>query len=500
MITLDLINGFILAPLLWGSIALTVIVLATRSRNAPASILHAAQFLTLCGVILFLPGISVPMLEWKVLPPTMTSLTHYSVFSTESSLVLVEFCVVIYAMVAALLIGRLLAGVMQAYRLLATAENLFNAEHHLQLDRLRGQLGIRRRVVLYYSSSVGSPVTFGCLKPYIVLPDSSVRWSPEMVEDFLLHELAHIRRNDWLTLVLVQFFCAIVWFLPLAYRLRNRVAWFAELAADDWVIARHGGSRLRYARHLLVASTFSNPPRGAVALIEQSSHYQRVAATLDGTRVRGMPSFAHYFYLLVIVLTLVLGASFRLTVSPVGERPFLLRLFAFSVPTQEDDANRTVPSALSIETPTRPALPELLPAPELPALNYVADPIDKRTILRESFDGSSIRVFPAHGRDLPLAPLFAIHKRVVPDYPITALRRAQEGTVTLTFDVHPGGYVENIQIVDSSYVDALDQAAIDAIHQYEFYSREFPSAGKVPVNITETFHFQLQEDAKRRRK
>jgi len=61
------------------------------------------------------------------------------------------------------------------------------------------QFGIRRKVILWLSSTIQTPVTFGFLRPVIVLPVALVnRISMEQAETLILHELTHIRTHDYL--------------------------------------------------------------------------------------------------------------------------------------------------------------------------------------------------------------------------------------------------------------------------------------------------------------
>ncbi|MEY2916344.1 MAG: hypothetical protein RIS73_58, partial [Bacteroidota bacterium] len=59
--------------------------------------------------------------------------------------------------------------------------------------------GIKRKVQLWFSSSINAPVTFGFLKPIIVLPVALInQLSIRQAETLILHELTHIIANDYL--------------------------------------------------------------------------------------------------------------------------------------------------------------------------------------------------------------------------------------------------------------------------------------------------------------
>ncbi len=75
----------------------------------------------------------------------------------------------------------------------------------------------------------------------------------------LAHELAHIRRNDYLAGVWAQFSLALQFYHPLAHRLARRLRLDQELAADAWGAALSGGNRTYLAT--LARLALRNEPR-----------------------------------------------------------------------------------------------------------------------------------------------------------------------------------------------------------------------------------------------
>src|SRR5690242_5389078 len=70
-------------------------------------------------------------------------------------------------------------------------------EHYI--DKLVKQLLIPRKVKLFVSALVDVPLMAGYLKPMIFLPVAAINnLTPDQLEAILLHELAHIKRNDYL--------------------------------------------------------------------------------------------------------------------------------------------------------------------------------------------------------------------------------------------------------------------------------------------------------------
>ena len=100
------------------------------------------------------------------------------------------------------------------------------------------------------------PVTWGFIRPIILLPFASKFWPQERLQAVLLHELAHIRRRDSLTQLFSLIACALYWPNPLVWIGARTMRGDAEMAADDAVIAS-GVRPSSYAGELLqLASEF----------------------------------------------------------------------------------------------------------------------------------------------------------------------------------------------------------------------------------------------------
>ena len=138
------------------------------------------------------------------------------------------------------------------------------------LDRVRGQLGINRAITVLQSeknSSGQTPAVWGVLTPVLLLPKEYIKWTNDRLESVLLHELAHIKRYDWLTQMVIHVIGAMHWFNPLVWFAIRRVRLEREKACDDLVL-RAGVTGPDYAQHLLdIAKNVSTPrPLASLAL------------------------------------------------------------------------------------------------------------------------------------------------------------------------------------------------------------------------------------------
>lgn len=94
-------------------------------------------------------------------------------------------------------------------------------------------LGISDTRVRLRQGEVASPAACGLFSHTILLPHDAGNWDSFRRRTILIHEFAHIRRNDCLWLQIASIACAFFWFHPLAWRLAARLAREQELACDD---------------------------------------------------------------------------------------------------------------------------------------------------------------------------------------------------------------------------------------------------------------------------
>jgi hypothetical protein len=125
--------------------------------------------------------------------------------------------------------------------------------------RLRGELAIDGEVALRVSPGLATPATVGWLRPAILLPEDWTGWDDRERQVVLSHELAHIRRNDYLAGLWAQLSLALHYYHPLAHWLARRLRLEQELAADAWGARLSGGPRPYLAA--LARMALRNDPR-----------------------------------------------------------------------------------------------------------------------------------------------------------------------------------------------------------------------------------------------
>jgi BlaR1 peptidase M56 len=129
-------------------------------------------------------------------------------------------------------------------------------------DRYSKILGIHRKVQVYFCTLAETAETSKFFKPIILLPVSLIsQLSPQQIEAVLVHELYHIRRNDYLTNVCMSCFRGIFFFNPFAHLFYKELARERELACDDGVLEL-GFTPDLYAGTLFSLEKFRQPSPG----------------------------------------------------------------------------------------------------------------------------------------------------------------------------------------------------------------------------------------------
>jgi HEAT repeat protein/beta-lactamase regulating signal transducer with metallopeptidase domain len=119
------------------------------------------------------------------------------------------------------------------------------------LLRLCDQLRAPRPARLLESALVKVPMVVGWLRPVILLPASALTGlSPQQLEAIIAHELAHIRRHDYLINLLQAVVETLLFYHPAVWWVSRRIRQEREHCCDDLAVAVCGDS-LTYARALL---------------------------------------------------------------------------------------------------------------------------------------------------------------------------------------------------------------------------------------------------------
>ena len=189
--------------------------------------------------------------------------------------------------VVALLLVTLVA-LLRLFALRSRAQVLVDPVWLGALAHAQRRMGFKNGTALLTSSELSSPISWGLMRPVILLNDEALAASGE-AEAIIAHELAHVARLDWAKLMLARVATAMFWFNPLAWVLAREAHQLREEAADDAVLAAdiadtdYAQLLVGVARHecrgLLLGAHGISPGKGSLR--------RRVSRVLDSTVSRG---------------------------------------------------------------------------------------------------------------------------------------------------------------------------------------------------------------------
>jgi len=171
--------------------------------------------------------------------------------------------------------GRTIGGWWLIRRLRRTSLARVPAHLAESFAQLVKRIGISRPVELRISWRISSPLAMGVLRSVVLLPASALTsLSPEQLEVVLAHELAHIRRADYLWNMLQTMVETLFFFHPAVWWVSRNLRRYRELCCDDAALACCADP-LTYATALL-------------RLEEERSSRPLLAMALDGHESGGL--------------------------------------------------------------------------------------------------------------------------------------------------------------------------------------------------------------------
>jgi TonB family protein len=248
---------------------------------------------------------------------------------------------------------RLNAGLGVARSLRSRGTAAAPAELYEVFDSLRQRLGIRRAVGLLRSSLVQVPTVVGWLKPVVLIPVGCLAGlAVTQIEALLAHELAHVRRHDYLVSVFQSAVEALLFYHPAVWWLSRQLRRERECCCDRLAVAI-AGDALAYARAL----SFLEERRAGIPAIVLSANGG--VLTVRIRRLLGYRDGSAVSQLAAIALLIAMAASAVVCVSSVAraELRAAVRLAPRSVAQRLNlpggrEVELIVPAALNAEIVT----------------------------------------------------------------------------------------------------------------------------------------------------
>jgi TonB family protein len=403
-------------------------------------------------------------------------------------------------------------GLLSLRRILRNAdESLIPAWLRDELDILRSSFGIHRRVRLAVSDLIDSPLVVGWIIPTILLPVSaSTGLGADQLRMALMHELAHVRRHDYLVNVIQVVLETVLFYHPAVHHVSRSLRREREQCCDD-VVAAHCNNRIAYARLLAELETL----RKQQPALAMSSHGSELAIRVN--RIVGIPvAVPHRKFNWPFLLPLALAVTL-LAISPVdrdrasGMQPIQLNLppataqalpepikaleteivpvmnnrqaaaeeSPTTTPTRTDEVSADETMAATGSGSTK-AVQETQAAPATkrparvtaPANNAVTDTsvATEPDVITSTVQG--VNEIPSSAtvaaEEKPIITGGKLLQMTEPDYPQYARRVGMEGQVTLRFMVTEDGSVRDVEVVSAEPERVFNSAAIEAVRQWRF--------------------------------
>jgi beta-lactamase regulating signal transducer with metallopeptidase domain len=284
-----------------GLALLLTMILRRRSAALRHAILAAALLIAALA-----PLLEATMPQWSVPWPASTAATVESsgvvfmatalsdaaaVSATPAAALAINWAAVAFALWmagASIGIAGLLTGLFRLSRITSRCARITSGRWHDIADQIAGDAGVAPITILQ-SAEPAWLVTFGLVRPKIVLPAGAHAWTDARIRIVLTHELAHIRRRDWATQMIAEAVRIIYWFNPLSWVASRRLRQESEYACDDAVIGG-GVAATDYATHLLDVARHAAGHRAlwtaAPAIANPSTLERRISAMLNDQRNR----------------------------------------------------------------------------------------------------------------------------------------------------------------------------------------------------------------------
>jgi len=329
------------------------LLVSTAMRGRPAAERAALlQAALVASLALFVLAPLLPPLELALLP---ASETVWSAVNTRSAPGAVAempsapattldgaaLVAMLYAAGVVLLLVRFLTGLWTLRRWTGAARPAIDPHWLRVMDR--ETVGFRRPLRLLVSPHAATPLSWGIIPAWILIgPATHAR--PDQAEAVIAHEMAHIRRFDWLGLVVARVAIALFWFNPLVWLVARQLMREVELAADADALGRV--DRYDYAQALLAVAGGRPVHSEANGMaFSRTALARRINTVLDGDAGRRMRPLAPALLLAVALGTAVpLAAAHIVRIAPAPPAP--------PPPIPEPPAPPVPPSAAAAAAPS----------------------------------------------------------------------------------------------------------------------------------------------------
>ncbi len=297
--------GMTLLHFVWQGLLIAILYAGARRTVARTSS-PQTRYLLACGALAAM--LAAPLWTWRLLrPPDAGPEAVYRIHSTPAAATGIAaattlpdfvratvsnvqseqflFWVVMVWLAGTMVFWvRLAGGWVVAARMRSMLVRRAPPEWQDSLKQLGAQIGVSRPVKLLVSALVQVPTVVGWLRPVVLIPVGALGGLPaEHLEALLLHELAHIRRHDYLMNILQSVAESLLFYHPAVWWVSGHIRVERELCCDDVAVSLCGDV-LTYARALAQLESCRPAPFSAVLAANGPSLPDRIARLLGRSR------------------------------------------------------------------------------------------------------------------------------------------------------------------------------------------------------------------------
>jgi len=518
------------------------LLLAVALPHRSAAVRHCVLAAAVGAAILVVP-FSLALPGWEVRLPvratpaavetapavTAPSIATHVVASATPARTIARLPSFAAVWIAGFLVGAfvLLIGIARLLRIAARSRRVHDARRLRIAAEVATGYGISREYVLLESEASDLIATWGLLRPRVLLPVNAREWTEDRLRVVLSHELAHVRRCDWLVQSAAEALRTVLWFNPLIWIVCARLRRESEQACDDAVLARGIAGR-DYAVHLLDLVRQCRHPRfprpSAISMAHPSTLERRIAAMLNPRLNRralsGRAVAATAALLLAVTLpTAALragqgtpGVLSGSVYDPTGGVLPGVKL------TLEDGQNNTWP--VVTDATGHFEFPGVQPGryvfeASLPGFRSLRQEFELRNSgdwdraitlqvgdLRETITVRETRVAPPALPSQPHAPQpvrvggnIRVPKKILdvkPVYPPSMRAAGREGVVPIEAIIDRDGNVSTVRVLSAEVHPDFAIAAVDAVRQWRF-TPTLLNGAPVEVVMTVSVTFNLSD-------
>jgi uncharacterized protein (TIGR03435 family) len=295
--------GWTLVHFLWQGVVIAALYAAARRWKAFAPRPNTRYILACVALAAMM---TAPLVTWSLMRPSAavpvsTHLTDRIPFAAAtgvatSSVSLMEtvsrvpsahfmpWVVAIWLMGAITLWIRLIGGWIAAAHIGSTLIRPAPPEWQRTLSSLKARVGVTRPVRLLISALVQAPAVVGWLRPVVLVPSGAFTGLPYgQIEALLIHELAHIRRHDYLVNILQSVAEALLFYHPAVWWVSGHIRSERELCCDDIAVSLTGDA-FTYALALAEIESARPAHLNAAMAANGGSLADRIARLLGQSR------------------------------------------------------------------------------------------------------------------------------------------------------------------------------------------------------------------------